>query len=156
MSTKVLMVCLGNICRSPLAQGILESKVAKNKLDIQVDSAGTGHWHVGQKPDDRSVFTGKLNGIDISKQKARQFTVTDFEDFDYIYVMDRSNYENVLLLAPNEDAKLKVNLILNELEPNANLEVPDPYYGGATGFNTVYRMLDQACDKIIHKIKNAE
>ena len=154
MSTKVLMVCLGNICRSPLAQGILESKI-KTEDAIKVDSAGTGGWHAGQKPDDRSIAVAKQNGIDISKQRARQFSVNDFKTFDLIYVMDKSNLENVLQLAPNLEAKNKVKLILNEIFPDQNLDVPDPYYGVEDGFKNVYNMLDAACDKIIHNLKNA-
>ena len=148
------MVCLGNICRSPLAQGILESKI-NSDLDIKVDSAGTGGWHAGQKPDERSILVAKKNNIDISKQIARQFTVTDFDTFDYIYVMDLSNLKNVLLLAPNEKLKTKVHLILNEIYVDENREVPDPYYGGQDGFSDVFKMLDKACDQIIYKIKNA-
>lgn len=154
MSTKVLMVCLGNICRSPLAQGILESKIYIEN-DIIVDSAGTGGWHAGQKPDDRSIAVAKQNGIDISRQRARQFVKDDFINFDLIYVMDNSNLENVLQLAPNEEAKNKVKLILNEIFPDQNLDVPDPYYGIEDGFKNVFNMLNVACDKIIHNLKNA-
>ncbi len=154
MSTKVLMVCLGNICRSPLAQGILESKINPEDA-IVVDSAGTGGWHAGEKPDNRSIAVAKQNGIDISKQRARQFNVDDFKTFDLIYVMDKSNLENVLQLAPNLEAKNKVKLILNEIFPDQNLDVPDPYYGVEDGFKNVYNMLDAACDKIIHNLKNA-
>lgn len=148
------MVCLGNICRSPLAQGILESKI-KTEDAIKVDSAGTGGWHAGEKPDNRSIAVAKQNGIDISKQRARQFIADDFKTFDLIYVMDKSNLENVLQLAPNKDAKNKVKLILNEIFPDQNLDVPDPYYGVEDGFKNVYNMLDAACDKIIHNLKNA-
>lgn len=154
MSTKVLMVCLGNICRSPLAHGILESKIST--LDaIEVDSAGTSGWHSGEKPDLRSIEIAKQHGIDITKQKARKFKVIDFDNFDYIYVMDQSNYINVIGMAPSQIAKNKVKLILNEVYPDKNLEVPDPYYGGEDGFLKVYNMLDEACDKILNKIKNA-
>ena len=118
---KILMVCLGNICRSPLAQGILESKV--DSTEFIVDSAGTAAYHVGNSPDKRSVAVAKKNGIDLSKQKARQFTVEDFSLFSKIYVMDLSNYENVIALSQNPEDKAKVNLILNDL-----MEVPDPYY----------------------------
>ncbi len=144
------MVCLGNICRSPLAEGILQSKLPKDHF--QVDSAGTGDWHVGQLPDKRSIATAKKHGIDITNQRAQHFTANHFEKFDYIYVMDMSNYKNVLHLAPNEKAKAKVKLILNELFPNENVEVPDPYYGGEEGFENVYQMLDKACDVIAKKI----
>lgn len=148
------MICLGNICRSPLAQGILESKI-DTSMSIEVDSAGTAAWHSGNKPDERSILIAKKNGIDISKQKARQFTINDFNDFDYIYVMDQSNYKNVMQLAPSNSTRAKVEIILNEIYPDENREVPDPYYGGANGFEEVYTMLDKACNQIIHKIKNA-
>ena len=154
MPTKVLMVCLGNICRSPLAQGILESKIDAS-MQIEVDSAGTAAWHSGNKPDNRSILVAKKYGIDISNQKARLFTPDDFNNFDYIYVMDQSNYKNVMQLAPSNNTRAKVEIILNELYPDENREVPDPYYGGVNGFEEVYNMLDKACNQIIHKIKNA-
>lgn len=150
--TKVLMVCLGNICRSPLAEGILKSKIFSFKTFV--DSAGTGAYHVGEMPDKRSISIAKTNGIDISDQKARKFTVEDFDLFDFIYVMDNSNYSNVISLARNEADKLKVKLILNEVFPNENLDVPDPYYGGDFGFKNVFKMLDEACDEIAKKINS--
>jgi len=149
---KVLMVCLGNICRSPLAEGILRSKVSKN---IKVDSAGTAAWHSGNLPDKRSIAVAKLHGIDLSDQRARQFLIEDFDYFDYIYVMDKSNYVNICKLAPNNKAIEKVELILNETHPEKNLEVPDPYYGGKDGFENVFQMLDEACEKIKNKLENA-
>lgn len=142
---KIVMVCLGNICRSPLAEGILQSKVSK---DIFVDSAGTADYHVGQLPDKRSIAIARKHHIDISNQRCKHFTSKHFEEFDYIYVMDKSNYENVIKLAKSEKDKQKVKLILNESQPNQNLEVPDPYYGGDDGFEKVYQMLDEACDNI--------
>lgn len=151
MSVKILMVCLGNICRSPLAEGIMRSKLPENFL---VDSAGTGGWHVGELPDKRSISTAKNKGIDITNQRARQFEITDFDAFDYIYVMDNSNYKDIIALAPNEEKKSKVKLILNELFPNENKDVPDPYYGAADGFENVYTMLDQACKEIARKFKH--
>ncbi len=150
MPVKVLMVCLGNICRSPLAEGILQAKLPKNKFIV--DSAGTANYHVGIAPDKRSVVTAKKFGIDISQQKCRQITKSDFEDFNYIYVMDNSNYKNVLAIAPNEKVKQKVKIILNELHPNTNLEVPDPYYGDMQGFENVYKILDEVCEVIATKI----
>ena len=144
------MVCLGNICRSPLAEGILKSKVYLHKTFI--DSAGTGAYHVGEKPDPRSISIANIHGIDITNQKARQFSVKDFENFDLIYVMDQSNYENVIALARNEDDKAKVKMILNEVFPDEDLDVPDPYNGGDFGFKNVYNMLDQACDVIAEKL----
>lgn len=144
------MVCLGNICRSPLAEGILKSKVYTHKTFI--DSAGTGAYHVGEKPDKRSISVASVNGIDISNQKARKFIVDDFDNFDLIYVMDQSNYGNVIDLAKNESDQLKVKLILNEVFPGEDLDVPDPYYGGEFGFKNVYKMLDEACTIISKKI----
>ena len=151
MPTKILMVCLGNICRSPLAEGILQSKLPKDKFIV--DSAGTGGWHAGEKPDKRSISTARDRGLDISNQRARQFKISDFDTFDYIYVMDMSNYKNVLALSQNDNHKQKVKLILNELFPNENVEVPDPYYGGQDGFEQVYDMLDKACDVIVEKLR---
>ena len=144
------MVCLGNICRSPLAEGILKSKV--NSENIFVDSAGTGSWHVGQLPDPRSIDIAKVHGIDISNQRGRQFTQKDFLDFDYIFVMDNSNKGDVLQLAQNESDVKKVQLILEELFPNENVDVPDPYYGGEQGFESVYQMLDKACNEIVKRL----
>ena len=150
MPVKILMVCLGNICRSPLAEGILASKLPKDKF--KVDSAGTGSWHIGRKPDERSISTAKKNKIDISHQKGRQFAVRDFDAFDYIYVMDNSNYNDVVFLAKNPEQRNKVQLILNELFPGENVDVPDPYYGLPNGFDNVYEMLDQACELIAKKL----
>lgn len=150
--TKILMVCLGNICRSPLAEGILKSKL--NSDMFFVDSAGTGGWHAGELPDKRSIAVAKKYGIDLTTQRARQFSLDDFAAFDYIYVMDKSNYENVCRLAPNNDAKKKVQLILNASYPDKHLEVPDPYYGGDNGFEDVYNMLNDACEKIKMKLEN--
>lgn len=147
---KVLMVCLGNICRSPLAEGVLKSKV--NTEVVFVDSAGTANYHVGNLPDKRSVDVAKKYGIDITDQRSRQFTVADFDAFDLIYVMDDSNYHDVIGLSRNDEDVAKVAMILNEAEPNSNKNVPDPYYGGDQGFENVYRMLDNACDKIASRI----
>lgn len=140
------MVCLGNICRSPLAEGILRSKLNE---EFHVDSAGTGDWHVGQGPDKRSVAVAKKYGIDISMQRARQFQTSDFEDFDLIYVMDESNFKDVIAIAKNENQKSKVKLILGDLE---NKNVPDPYYGGDEGFENVYKMLDEVAEQIAKQI----
>ncbi|RTL14844.1 MAG: low molecular weight phosphotyrosine protein phosphatase [Flavobacteriaceae bacterium] len=149
MATKILMVCLGNICRSPLAEGIMRSKLSE---DFIMDSAGTGAWHAGELPDKRSISTAKNRGLDITNQRARQFKKSDFDTFDYIFVMDNSNYKDVLALAPNEEAKSKVKLILNEIFPNENVDVPDPYYGGQDGFENFFDMLDQACEEIARKL----
>jgi protein-tyrosine phosphatase len=139
------MVCLGNICRSPLAEGIMRSKLTKN---YYIDSAGTGGWHAGEAPDKRSIQTARNHGIDISKQSARKFTITDFDSFDVIFVMDQSNYKDVINLAPNEAAKSKVQLLLDNSK-----EVPDPYYGTLEDFEQVYQLLNQACEAIARKLK---
>ncbi len=146
------MVCLGNICRSPMAEGILKEKASKLNIEVLVDSAGTSSWHAGEKPDDRSVLKSKEHGVDISEQKARQFVVEDFELFDIIFVMDTSNYEDVISLAQNEDQKSKVKLILTE-DPDSKIRsVPDPYFGAEDGFENVFQMLDKALDFFIKKI----
>jgi len=147
---KVLMVCLGNICRSPLAEGILKSKLNPSKY--LVSSAGTANYHEGKLPDARSISVAKKYGIDITNQRAAQFTKNHFKDFDYIYVMDQENHYNVLKLASSDKDKSKVKLILNEVIPNQNSEVPDPYYGGDNGFENVYNLLNEACNKIASRI----
>jgi protein-tyrosine phosphatase len=146
MPIKILMVCLGNICRSPLAEGLLAAKLPKNKFIV--DSAGTGSWHIGRSPDQRSIAVAKNHKLDISHQKGRQFKYSDFDIYDYIYVMDNSNYCDVIALSKNPEQKNKVQLILNELFPNENVDVPDPYYGLSNGFENVYQMLNDACDNI--------
>ena len=144
------MVCLGNICRSPLAEGILKSKLFR--ANVVIDSAGTGAYHLNEKPDHRSITIAKTNDIDITNQRARKFLVKDFDEFDIIYVMDNSNYRDVIEMARNEDDIKKVKMILNEVFPNENLDVPDPYVGGDFGFKNVYKMLDEACNIIAKKI----
>lgn len=135
------MVCLGNICRSPLAQGILESKVDPNK--IKVDSAGTAAYHIGNSPDPRSISIAKKHGIDLTSQCARQFNSRDFTNFSKIFVMDHANYKAVIAQAQTKEEIEKVSLILKD-----NKEVPDPYYGGEEGFQNCYELLDEACDRI--------
>lgn len=147
---KILMVCLGNICRSPLAQGILENKL--NPTKYMVASAGTGAYHIGNLPDKRSIAVAQKNGIDITNQRAAQFKKADFNTYDHIFVMDESNYNNVIALANNNDQIKKVRLILNEIYPNTNSEVPDPYYGGDSGFDHVYNLLDEACEKLAARL----
>ena len=147
---KILMVCLGNICRSPLAEGILKHKT-KN-LDVVVDSAGTASYHVGSLPDSRSIEIANKNGIDLTDQRARQFSEKDFDDFDKIYAMDTNNYSNIISLARNQSERDKVDVILNELTPKSYDSVPDPYYGAGDGFQIVYDMLDNACDAIVGKL----
>lgn len=150
---KVLMVCLGNICRSPMADGLLRHKVKDHGLNVLVDSAGTANYHVGEKPDPRMRSTANKFGVSIDELRARQFVVQDFDDFDLIYAMDKSNYKNIVSLARNEHDKLKVQLILNELYPGEDREVPDPYYGGEQGFIDVFNMLNDATEQILKKLK---
>ena len=143
------MVCLGNICRSPLAEGILKSKLSNAFV---VDSAGTASYHIGNPPDKRSIAVARKYGLTISDLKGRQFSVSDFEVFDFIYVMDESNFKNVIKLARNKEDITKVKMILNEVYPNQNYDVPDPYYGGEDGFERVYKMLDEACSIIAENL----
>ena len=148
---KILMVCLGNICRSPLAEAILEHKT--KHLNIEVDSAGTAAYHVGKLPDSRSIKIAEKYNIDLSQQRARQFSRADFDAFDIIYAMDTNNYAHLISLASSESERNKIKLILNEINPNACQSVPDPYYGGKNGFQEIYNMLDKACNKIIQNIE---
>ena len=147
------MVCLGNICRSPLAEGILKHKVASVNLDVLVDSAGTSGWHEGEHPDQRAVQVARLNGVDISGLRARPFSTSDFDRFDHIFVMDAQNYRDVLLQATDDSQKRKVAMILNKSYPGEDMSVPDPYYGGDDGFKHVFNLLDDACEKIIESLR---
>lgn len=149
---KVVMVCLGNICRSPMADGLLRKKIKEAGLTVVVDSAGTANYHVGEAPDHRMIETGNKYNCDISFLRARQFSTQDFDDFDLIYAMDVSNYNNILKLSRQDTDSAKVKLILNELYPGENRSVPDPYYGGEQGFVEVYQLLNQATDVILKKI----
>ncbi len=141
---KILMVCLGNICRSPLAEGIMQHLAKQHNLDWQVDSAGTGNWHIGEGPDHRSTRTARNHGIDISKQICRLFNVRDFDHFDLILVMDRSNLSNVLAMARNQQDQQKIKLLLG------NAEVPDPYYDNAL-FEPVFKLIEDGCKVIIEE-----
>jgi len=145
------MVCLGNICRSPLAEGIMADKC--KSLPVDVDSAGTAAYHVGNAPDPRSQHIARINNIEIQEQKARALKSSDLNEFDAIYVMDKSNYENTIKLAENEAQKRKVYMILNASKPDSNEDVPDPYYGGDDGFKLVFDLLDEACEIIKNQLE---
>jgi protein-tyrosine phosphatase len=148
---KILFVCLGNICRSPLAEGIMLKLISDKNLAIEIDSAGTSNFHAGEKPDNRTVLNAKKHAVDLTQLKARQFSEKDFDDFDAIYVMDKSNMTNVLAHAKNKEQEQKVELFLNTLFPNQNMEVPDPYFGGEEGFEDVFNLVYSTCEKMIEK-----
>lgn len=143
---KILMVCLGNICRSPLAEGIMQHLIKEKGLNWQVDSAGTGGYHIGRAPDSRSIKVAKDNSIDISKQAARKFTVADFDNFDHIVVMDQQNYKDVMYLAKTTEQKQKVILLID------NEIVPDPYYNDSL-FVPVFELIKTNCVKLFEKLQ---
>ena len=144
------MVCLGNICRSPLAEGILKNKV--KHLDITIDSAGTAGYHIGKPPDIRSLEIARKHNINLAEQRARQFNRQDFDNFDVIYAMDLNNYSHLIALSENQKEREKIKLILDEIYPNLKKSVPDPYYDEEEGFQKIYTILEKACNKIASKI----
>jgi len=148
---RVLFVCLGNICRSPLAEGVFRDKVRAAGLDgiIDIDSAGTGAWHVGNPPDRRMMATAKRQGVDISAQRARQFVDTDLADFDYILAMDKSNLHDILFLDAGDDFGHRVTLFRQWDPEPGDYEVPDPYYGGDAGFEHVYEIVDRTAEALL-------
>lgn len=148
---RILFVCLGNICRSPLAEGILRFKLAKNNIQYNVDSAGTLHWHAGNPPDDRSIKTAAHFGIDISNLRGRQFSLNDFSDFDLILPMDLQNKTDLLKLARTTEDRSKIQLCLHFAGMGERAEVPDPYYGDLKDFMDLYHLLEMACDNMIRK-----
>ncbi|WP_240347797.1 low molecular weight protein-tyrosine-phosphatase [Longitalea arenae] len=150
---KILMVCLGNICRSPLAEGILQQKVQQQGLAWTIDSAGTNGYHVGEAPHRLSQKVALLNGIDISHQRARRFTAADFKQYDKIYAMAEDVIEEMQRIAGKNFDASKVDLLMNELHPGKNMDVPDPWYGTEPGYHEVFAMIDQACDKIVEKYR---
>lgn len=143
------MVCLGNICRSPLAEGVMRHKLEEYSIQAEVDSAGTSAYHIGENPDPRSQENALSHGINISKLQARQFIQEDFDSFDLIFAMDKSNYNNIKKLARCSEDMEKVDFLLNESNQGMNLEVPDPYFGGEKGFETVYQLINEACEAVI-------
>lgn len=150
---KILMVCLGNICRSPLAEGIARKKLEHHGLDWEIDSAGTGDWHIGHAPDPRSISTAAARSIDISGLRARQIALQDLEEFDLIVTMDRDNHQHVRAMANGEN-RHKITMMLDYLYPGEGRPVPDPYFGGSEGFEKVYDLLDAACDAMILELQN--
>ena len=151
---KILMVCLGNICRSPLAEGILKDKAKKAGLNWQIDSAGTNGYHTGEPPHQLSQKVAKMNGIDICDQRARQFVKEDFDRYDKIYAMADDVIEDMRRIARSHYDPSKVDLLLNELYPGKNMSVPDPWYGPEPGYHKVYELIDRACEQIIKKATN--
>ena len=144
------MVCLGNICRSPLAEGILRNKIPN--MNVTVDSAGTAGYHIGRKPDPRAIDIAKKNNIDISSLRARKFERSDFINFDKIYVMDKNNYYDIIDLAENKDQISKVILITDVIDSDSF--VPDPYYGDLADFEKVFNLLEKICQKIANQIES--
>jgi protein-tyrosine phosphatase len=149
---KILFVCLGNICRSPLAKGIMADKIEKLGLNVETDSAGFESFHRGDPADPRSIAVAATHGIDLSDHVARMFSVRDFDRFDLIYVMDRANFNDVMGLARDSKDENKVDFILNLLTPGENRQVPDPWYGGKENFEKVFLMLDEACERLVRVI----
>lgn len=146
---RILMVCLGNICRSPLAEGLLRSKVDESK--VTVDSAGTAGYHIDEAPDVRMIKTARRHGIDLAGLRGRQFSPEDFDRFDLIYVMDHSNYDTVMAQARGPEDRQKVKLLLEERPGGESMAVPDPYYGGDEGFEKVFQLVDEATTRIAEK-----
>ncbi len=150
---KILMVCLGNICRSPLAEGILQEKVQKAGLDWQIESAGTNGYHTGEPPHRLSIKVAKENGIDISQQRSRKFTAADFEEFDLLYAMANDVLTDMNEICENELYTKKVKLFLDESFPGEQKEVPDPWYGEEEGYHEVFEIINNNCNNIIKKYK---
>jgi len=151
---KILMVCLGNICRSPLAEGILQHKAEVAGLSWHIESAGTNGYHIGEAPHHLSQKVAHLHGIDISCQRARRFTAADFDRFDKIYAMADDVIDEMRRIAKNKFDPTKVDLLMNEVYPGKNMSVPDPWYGTEPGYHEVYALIDEACDAIIEKYGN--
>ncbi|MGF2413429.1 MAG: low molecular weight protein-tyrosine-phosphatase, partial [Ferruginibacter sp.] len=147
---KILMVCLGNICRSPLAEGILQHKASATGLNWVVESAGTNGYHTGEPPHHLSIKVAELNNIDISNQRSRRFIAEDFERYDKIYAMAEDVMGDMKRIAKSKFDAQKTDLLLNELFPHQNRDVPDPWYGPEKGYHDVFDLIDKACEKIIN------
>jgi protein-tyrosine phosphatase len=145
---KILFVCTGNICRSPLAEGILRHKLKQRGIPAAVDSAGFENFHVNDPPDERAIRTGRKYGIDITGHRGRLLTVQDLVHFDRIYVMDAGHYRGALRLAQNEEQERKIDFLMNAVHPGKNIPVPDPWYDGMEAFEEAYSQIDQACERI--------
>ena len=150
---KILMVCLGNICRSPLAEAILQDKAFKAGINWSVESAGTNRYHTGDPPHHLSQKVAKLNGIDISNQRARRFVAEDFDKYDKIYALAADVIDDIGYIAKDKFDGAKIDLLMNELHPGKNMDVPDPWYGTEPGYHEVYAMISKACDKIVEKYR---
>lgn len=150
---KILMVCLGNICRSPLAEGVLQHKAKQAGLNWVVDRAGTNGYHIGEPPHRLSQKVAKLNGIDICEQRARQFVKEDIDRYDKIYAMADDVLDEIRRIAKEKYDPSKVELFLNELYPGKNQSVPDPWYGTEPGYHDVYQLIDATCDRIVENAK---
>ena len=148
---KILMVCLGNICRSPMAEGILQHKAGKAGLNWEVESAGTNGYHTGEPPHYLSIKVAAQNGIDISTQRSRKFTAADFEQYDKIYAMAEDVLDDMKMIAKNKFDANKVDLLLNELYPDQNRDVPDPWSGPERGYHEVFALIEKACEQIIQQ-----
>lgn len=148
---KILMVCLGNICRSPLAEGILQDRALSAGLSWSVESAGTNQYHTGEPPHPLSQKVAKLNGIDISKQRARRFTAADFDRYDKIFALAADVMEEIKRISGKKFDSSKASLLMNEVFPGENRDVPDPWYGPEPGYHEVFKLIEQACEKIIGK-----
>ena len=149
----ILMVCLGNICRSPLAEGILKHKASQAGLDWNIESAGTNGYHNGEAPHQLSQKVAKLNGIDICDQRSRQFVKADMERYDKIYAVADDVVDEIRRIAREKYDPAKVDLLMNEAYPGEDVSVPDPWYGSEPGYHEVYKMINEACDHIIEKYK---
>ena len=149
----VIFVCLGNICRSPMAHGIFREKATKARLNIEIESAGTSGFHNGEPSDERAIATLHSKGINILDLRSRLLVASDFDDYDYIFTMDESNQRNVMRMANDLGHSNTPEMVMNLSYPSENISVPDPYYGGETGFEDVYKMLDEALDILIERMK---
>jgi protein-tyrosine phosphatase len=149
---KILMVCLGNICRSPIAEGVMRQKIEEYGLDAQVNSCGTASYHIGETPDYRGIQTMHNYGIDISQHQGQQFAVTDFDAYDLIFAMDTNNYSNLVAKARNNNDKEKIKLLMDETHPGQQKVVPDPYYGGLEDFEETYSLVEDACEHLAKRL----